>query len=161
MLLRTALRRSELASLRVGMVEAVGPYWRIIVRGKGNKAREVKVPDDLKEDIDAYLATRPNATEASPLFVASTHNGETRGMSEAPLSDDQIYRIVRAAGARIGIAKLTAHSTRVTAVTTGLDNGASIQDMAIAAGHADVRTTMHYYRARNMLRNSPLDKVKY
>jgi hypothetical protein len=44
---------------------------------------------------------------------------------------------------------------RHTYVTTMLDAGADLRDVAIAARHADPRTTMRYDRARNNLDRHP------
>ena len=40
----------------------------------------------------------------------------------------------------------SAHSIRATFITTALDNGASLEDVQFAAGHADLGTTKLYDR---------------
>jgi site-specific recombinase XerD len=43
-------------------------------------------------------------------------------------------------------ASYSAHSMRATFITTALDNGASLEDVQSAAGHADPSTTRRYDR---------------
>lgn len=161
MLLKTALRRAELASIRLGMLEPVGPYWHIIITGKGRKRREIKIVDSVKAAIDHYLITRPGTSDGSPLFPASTRNHETIDLDDPPLSTDRIYAVVRRAGRAIGIPSLTAHSMRATWITTALESGAALQDVQAFAGHADPRTTERYNKRANQLHNSPADHVNY
>jgi integrase/recombinase XerD len=56
LLLRTGIRRSEAAALRVSdLTMRQGHHVAIIRHGKGDKRRIVKVPVDVRREIDAYL----------------------------------------------------------------------------------------------------------
>lgn len=54
---------------------------------------------------------------------------------------------------------ITPHSTRHTFATLALDTGATLDDVQIAMGHADPRTTRRYDRARNRIDRSPVHTV--
>jgi site-specific recombinase XerD len=63
------------------------------------------------------------------------------------LAPDAIDRILRKYSAAIGLVRgFSAHSMRATFITTTLDNGASLEDVQRAAGHADPSTTKLYDR---------------
>ena len=162
LLLRTGLRRAELATLRVGMVQAEGPYWKIVVTGKGRKRRPIKIPDDVKEDLDRYIAEHmPDATPETPILVSHHANRSTRGIVDAPLSVDRIYAAIKAAGAACGMPAITVHSLRATFATIALENGAALQDVQAALGHADPRTTGTYNKRPNPLSNNAADRVRF
>jgi integrase len=62
-------------------------------------------------------------------------------------ADDAIDRVLRKYARSIGIDRgYSAHSMRATFITTALDNGASLEDVQSAAGHADPSTTKLYDR---------------
>jgi integrase/recombinase XerD len=63
------------------------------------------------------------------------------------LHPDVIDRIPRKYARKIGLARgYSPHSMRATFITTALDNGASLEDVQRAAGHADPSTTKLYDR---------------
>jgi integrase len=58
-----------------------------------------------------------------------------------------IDRVLRKYARHIGLDRgYSAHSMRATFITTALDNGASLEDVQSAAGHADPSTTKLYDR---------------
>ena len=64
-----------------------------------------------------------------------------------PLHPDVIGRTLHKYARKIGLDRgYSAHSMRATFITTALDNGASLEDVQRAAGHADPSTTKLYDR---------------
>jgi integrase len=64
-----------------------------------------------------------------------------------PLYPDVIDRTLRKYARSIDLDRgYSAHSMRATFITTALDNGASLEDVQSAAGHADPSTTKLYDR---------------
>jgi site-specific recombinase XerD len=58
-----------------------------------------------------------------------------------------IDRVLRKYAAKIGLKRgYSAHSMRATFITTALENGAGLEDVQLAAGHADPSTTKLYDR---------------
>src|SRR5207245_5127623 len=58
-----------------------------------------------------------------------------------------IDHVLRKYARHIGLERgYSAHSMRATFITTALDNGASLEDVQSAAGHADPSTTKLYDR---------------
>ena len=63
------------------------------------------------------------------------------------LSPDMVDRILRKYARQVGLPPgFSAHSMRATFITTTLQNGASLEDVQRAAGHADASTTKLYDR---------------
>jgi integrase/recombinase XerD len=64
------------------------------------------------------------------------------------MDPDAIDRVVRKyAGTEFGLLRdYSAHSMRATFITTALENGAQLEDVQKAAGHADPGTTKVYDR---------------
>ena len=66
---------------------------------------------------------------------------------DGTLHPDVIDRTLRKYARSIGLSRgYSAHSMRATFITTAFDNGASLEDVQSAAGHADPSTTKLYDR---------------
>jgi integrase/recombinase XerD len=77
-----------------------------------------------------------------PLFRPLNHNGK-QTENRRRMDPDAIDRVVRKyAGAELGLLRdYSAHSMRATFITTALENGAQLEDLQKAPGHADPGTT--------------------
>jgi integrase/recombinase XerC len=131
----TGLRRNELRMLDRADVNAI---TRVVsVRfGKGGKFRQVPLSRRVLVALDAYLATR---TDASPILFPGRRGGRI-----APASLWRILnRYTAEAEAQFG-KRLRLHSLRHTCLTA-LHNGT--KDLLIVkavAGHSDIRTSALY-----------------
>jgi integrase len=81
-----------------------------------------------------------------PLFRPVRDN--RKGLAaRRPLHPDVIDRTLRKYARHIGLSRgYSAHSMRATFITTALENGASLEEVQSAAGHADPSTTKLYDR---------------
>jgi site-specific recombinase XerD len=90
-------------------------------------------------------------------FVASGHGEDLDGPlfrpvrsrpdlpSRRALRGQEIARILKHYARRVGVkGRYSAHSMRATFITVALQNGASLEDVQAAAGHADPSTTKLY-----------------
>ncbi len=76
------------------------------------------------------------------------------------LSTAAVQGIVREANKRAGFRKqVWPHVFRHTRITELLNNGMSLQDTAVMAGHTDVRTTMRYYHQEPSRLKEEYDKA--
>ena len=144
---QVGLRRAEIAALRVGDLHQNRGYDSLWVTRKGRKRDSVAVHPQVVQRIHAYLHVAGHAAELeAPMFRPVRSNGR-RCQSDRPLSPDSIDRLLRKYCAAIGLKRgFSAHSMRATFITTTLDNGASLEDVQRAAGHADPSTTKLYDR---------------
>lgn len=143
LMVHTGLRTIEVARANVGDLRTAGGKTVLDVWGKGRETKDalVIVTPPVEKAIRAYLATRGALDENAPLFAA-TSNRNAGGR----LTTRSVSRMVKAHLVKAGLSssRLTAHSLRHTAVTLALLGGASLQETAAMARHANVATTQIY-----------------
>jgi site-specific recombinase XerD len=128
LLLRTGIRRSELASLRVSNLDSAQGHRILRLTGKGNLERTVKVPPDVHRVIEAWLAAASDAgielIKDDPLLVEVRKGGHLAG--RRPLSDRAIYDVVVRRLRAAGVDPVGPHGLRATWVTLALEGGAAL-----------------------------------
>lgn len=130
-------RRSEVAGLRWHDLQERGDdNGQATVFGKGAKTRAVVLPAHLWREL---CAMRDGAEDDAPVFVSR---------KGGPLTSSQIWRIVKAAGARVGVPGLSPHWLRHALASHALDNGAALDVVRDTLGHASLATTSRYLHAR-------------
>jgi len=91
----------------------------------------------------------PRRRLSGPLFT--TDSGRR-------LDDPATWRMVRSLARVAGLAsadRVNSHSFRCAFVTLARDAEVALEDVQDAVGHADLRTTRHYDRARHNLDSHP------
>jgi integrase/recombinase XerD len=122
-------------------------YDSLKVVRKGGKKGSLAIHPQTAQRIRDYLevAKHGEALEG-PLFRPVRGNQKAQE-ARRHLHPDEIDRILRKYARQIGLERgYSAHSMRATFITTALDNGASLEDVQSAAGHADPSTTKLYDR---------------
>jgi integrase len=162
LLLRTGLRRSELASLTVSSMGAAQGHRVITLVGKGNVSRSAKLPPDVARTLDEWIeSAREAGRELSgddPLFVEVRKGGILT--FKGSLSDRAVYGVVERRCRAVGVVGVGPHALRATFVTLALEGGAPLHLVQHAAGHADPRTTERYWRRRDALDHNAVDYVR-
>jgi site-specific recombinase XerD len=145
--LQVGFRRAEIASLKVGDFHMNRGYESLKVVRKGGKKGSLAIHPQVVQRIKDYLDVAGHGTDLEgPLFRPVRDNREGLD-ARRPLHPDVIDRILRKYARHIGLDRgYSAHSMRATFITTALDNGASLEDVQSAAGHADPSTTKLYDR---------------
>lgn len=147
----TGIRLSEAVGLNLGSLDGPKGARRLVVVGKGNKARTVPVDDALEELLMRYLAERRDRFPKlrfddlrQPLFVRSDSGGRfTRQQVEYLV--DKLYR---RAGIRARIPEgALVHALRHTFAATALDSGVHVVELQELLGHASLDTTRRYLDA--------------
>ena len=161
-LLRTGLRRSELAALTLGDLSQEQGHNVLVVRhGKGDKRRLAKVPVDVLRVIDEYLVAcnkKRGVDVGSPLFIQFDGAGKA---TDKGIGTKVVERVVKARAAAIGVLDLTPHGLRASFVTLTLEAGASLHQVQYAAGHADPRTTERYQKRKVNLDDNATDYLRF
>jgi site-specific recombinase XerD len=145
--LQVGFRRAEIASLKVKDLHENLEYDSLKVTRKGGKKGSLAIHQQTAQRIKAYLDRAGHKDDLEgPLFRPVRGNRE--GQDERRhLHPDVIDRILRKYAKRIGLERgYSAHSMRATFITTALENGAGLEDVQLAAGHADPSTTKLYDR---------------
>jgi integrase len=141
------LRSAELRGLRSN-----ARHYRLFVRGKGGREREVPVPQAVQQALEAWLTVHPLARgvallDEHPLFVRLGRHGHEQPL---PLSAVGVHRLVRRSCAAAGVPeRLThPHALRAYRATHCLEAGVPVHTVSARLGHVDLRTTARYAAPR-------------
>lgn len=119
--------------------------WLNVVKGKGNKSREVKVPQSLWLLFEK-LKQEEKADPQAKLF---------------PITVRQVERLIQKVREQKGIEKkVTPHWLRHTNATLALLNGASLQQVQETLGHTQITTTQRYLHTVEQLKKAAPDYVE-
>ena len=145
--LQAGPRRSEIASLRVRDFHVNAGFDSLHFIRKGGEDHSMAIHPQTAQRIRDYLEAAGHGDDRNgPLFRAVRQTW-LRKDDRAPLDPDMIDRILRKYAKKIGLKRgFSAHSMRATFITTTLENGASLEEVQRAAGHADASTTKLYDR---------------
>lgn len=128
------IRVSELVGINLDDIDLRSGWLR--VRGKGNKEREVPVPERAISAVERYLEVRRAAPDEMALFL---------GARGTRLSDRQVRRLVKLyAVAVTGDSTVHPHSFRHAYATHLLADGADLRAIQELLGHARLSTTQKY-----------------
>jgi integrase len=146
LLLGCALRRAELATLRLEQIQIRDNRWVIPdMPGKGGRIRTVAVPRWVKEAVDVW-------TLAAGILSGSIARSVTKGgMVGANLSTWSIWNIVQSSAREIGIEQFGAHDLRRTCAKLCRRAGGELEQIRFLLGHASIATTERYIGAEQDL----------
>ena len=135
-------RRAEVASLTLADWDA-DKCQVIVQKGKGNKSREIPLPDGACRAVMAWLGRRGAASASDPLIcpLAKGDKIENRQMST-----QAIWKAIQKRALKSGIASFSPHDCRRTYIGDLLEHGADLSTVQKLAGHADPKMTAHYDR---------------
>ena len=128
----TGMRRSELLHIRLKDIDRQRSVIKIT--GKGNKQRELPVPDNLFESLEKYYRRwRP----AVYLF-----EGSVPGKA---YSASSLQKIVKDSALKAGIKKnISPHVLRHSFATHMLERGVNLKRLQLLLGHNSMKTTSIY-----------------
>jgi integrase/recombinase XerD len=145
--LQVGLRRAEIASLKVADFHMNRGYDSLKVVRKGGKKGSLAIHPQTAERIRRYIEEAEHGEDLEGPLFRPVRGNQRATETRRHLHPDEIDRILRKYAKRIGLERgYSAHSMRATFITTALDNGASLEDVQRAAGHADPSTTKLYDR---------------
>ena len=138
LLYSTGMRRGELCTLKVSDFDRARQVVR--VTGKGDKTREIPVPDRICQEIVLYLERLEEETAAGAsgwFFVTDS------GKQLYPAFVNNVVK--KAFGGREGFSgKKSPHVLRHTLATHLLNNGADINSIKEVLGHSSLAATQVY-----------------
>jgi site-specific recombinase XerD len=150
------LRRFEIAALSVGDWDQAEQSIKI-KHGKGDKTRTVYLGDSGRRCLDKWLALRPEAEPASPLFCPVNKGGR---IVEKQMTDQAIYNMLEKRRLQASVKAFSPHDMRRSFISDLLDSGADVSAVAGLAGHASLNTTMKYDRRGERAKKSAAMKLK-
>jgi site-specific recombinase XerD len=138
LMLRCALRISEIAGLKMVNLYLEEPYPRMVVYGKNSKERSVYLSPQAERALRAYLAERPRAASG---FVFLSYQGD--GMSTTAIHK-RLMRYRDWAGVY-----LTAHRLRHSFANDLVSVDVPVTTIQKLLGHAWLETTQTYVSAND------------
>lgn len=145
--LQVGLRRAEIAALSVEDLHQNRGFDSLRIVRKGGRRDALAIHPNVAQRIRAYLDAAGHADDLDgPMFRPLSHNRKSQE-SRRYMDPDAIDRVLRKHAKAIGLTRgYSAHSMRATFITTALENGATLDDVQRAAGHAEPGTTKLYDR---------------
>jgi integrase len=139
LLVGCALRRQELASLKVETIQLREGRWILAdLEGKGRRIRTVAVPIWVKHGINAWMTA--SEVEDGRLLRSITKGGKI-GKS---LSDWAVWSVVEQSAKQIGIENFGAHDLRRTCAKLCRKSGGDLEQIKFLLGHSSIQTTERY-----------------
>jgi site-specific recombinase XerD len=135
----TGLRREEIVAVNLQDYDL--DNGRLLIRGKGNKERNVYPEGGASDALVDWLTVR--GEEPGPMFIPINKAGK---MTNRRLTNQAIYNLLRKRALEAAVKGFSPHDLRRTFVSDLLDAGADIATVAKMAGHANVQTTARYDR---------------
>lgn len=133
-LLDTGVRAAEICSLTLDRLDL--EHGRAHVTGKGSKDREVFLGKNARRVLWQYITVhRPGHGDATHVFLTSR---------AAPITTDELGRILRHLGERAGVAHVHPHRFRHTAARLFIRNGGDAFSLQRLLGHEGLETTRRY-----------------
>jgi len=147
-----AMRRNEVAKVKIEDIRPSGEFQTIHFIGKRNKVREIPLKPEVIQVLRDYL-TATDRDFHSKGFIFLSHSNRNQGTDN--LTAESIYYLVKRYTDKAKITKnITPHSFRHTAVTVALDNSASYRDVMNLTGHSDTRLVKRYDRGDKLKNNA-------
>jgi integrase/recombinase XerD len=144
LLLQTGVRIGEALSLRIRDLTTRYGCPAVRIMGKGRKPRTLRVLPEVKEAVDAYLASRKGAKPEDHLFATVPRNGEV----SRPLSPRVIQKSIKKYAAAALIKRnITPHTLRHTTATLELEGGATVAQIREQLGHSNISVTNRYLQS--------------
>ncbi len=138
LMLHCGLRLAEVINLRPGSINLTKGKLRV-VSGKGNKDRDLAIPDYLIGLLDSWRKIRPKGN-----YFFSTLEGKK-------LSDRYIQQMVKRYAGKAGIdnKKISPHTLRHSYATQYYKQTKDIETLRRILGHTDIGTTTIYITLAN------------
>ena len=131
-----ALRRGEIASLRLENVDLEARRLWVRGKGRGGEREALTLPEKTVQVLEEWIEVR--GKEPGQLFINFDHAGKGNG-----LTSSAIYYIVRKWGQKAGL-KTRPHGIRHAAITEALDRTKDPRAVQRFSRHADLSTVMKY-----------------
>jgi integrase/recombinase XerD len=137
-------RRASIVRLRVRDFREDAGFDTLVFQCKGGHEHRVALHPKTSQRIRNYfVASRHGEDLDGPLFRPVRSRPDLP--SRRALRGQEIARILKHYARLVGVnGRYSAHSMRATFITVALQNGASLEDVQAAAGHANPSTTKLY-----------------
>ncbi len=157
LMISTGLRCIEITRANIEDMRNVGNDTILMVQGKGHTSKDdfVKLPSEIVEEIQVYIATR-TVKVGDPIFSSESRNNMGGRMASGTISWI-VKKYLR--GIDIDDPRLTAHSLRHTCATFALLEKATLQEVQDLLRHATLAMVMIYAHNINKMKSRTSEQV--
>lgn len=148
----TGIRVDELVKLKWRDIDT--RHMSLVVRGKGDKEREVLFSEKAAFYLDKYFNERAAKEGRSreemlnrPLFADKKKSPETKDYEA--VTKNGIRYILKDIGNRSGVSKVHPHRFRRTFATDAINRGMPLEQLMILMGHNQYDTTLIYAKVKS------------
>ena len=143
--LTSGLRVSEIVGINLNDLRISDGEGILLVRGKGNKERQVYLPENCVDAIEDYVEIRevtykPDEVAKNALFLSRKHHR---------ISVDSVQLFLKKTCQKAGITTISPHKLRHTSATLMLQNGVDVRTIMDVLGHSSLSTTQRYTHVAN------------
>lgn len=137
---------------------AGGRRW-LRLKEKGGKIHEMPVHPVLQGYLDSYVdSLQTPESVLAPLFRARAFTG---ALLSRPMSRTEAYRMVRLRAEAMGLDHgICCHSFRATGITIYLNNGGTLENAQVMAGHRRLQTTKLYDRRSDAVTLAEIERIR-
>jgi site-specific recombinase XerD len=155
----TFARVGAVIKMKVEDVYVQGRRTWVRLQEKGGKRHEMPCHHNLEDYLQAYLdGAGIDADTKGYLF--RTARGRTQELTENPMSQADVYRMIRRRTADAGVlTKIGCHSFRATGITEYLRNGGKLEVAQQMANHESARTTGLYDRRNDQVSLDEVERI--
>lgn len=159
LMLPMGLRTIEVSRANIEDIRNSGDTTVLYVQGKGHLEKDavVRMPGHVEVAVRAYLAARGANDLKQPLFTSTSNNNAGKRLTTRSISGIVKHAFIKAG---YNSPKLTAHSTRHTAATLSLLNGATLQQTQELLRHKNMQTTEIYAHNIDAAKNPAANDVE-
>jgi site-specific recombinase XerD len=126
---------------------------------KGGKRHEMPCHHNLEEYLDEYLQAA-GIGGGPKSFLFRTSEGQSGTLTQRPMSQVDVYRMIRRRAAGAGIkTRIGCHTFRATGITEYLRNGGKLEVAQQMANHESARTTGLYDRRNDRVSLDEVERI--
>ena len=155
----TFARVSAVVGMRVCDYYQNGKRYWLRLHEKGGRFHELPAHHNLELYLDNYITAAGIGDEIhGPLF--RTAAGRTRRLTQAPMTRNDAFRIIRRRAKDAGLThQISCHTFRATGITAFLLGGGSLENAQEIAAHSSPRTTKLYDRTSDQITLDEIERI--
>jgi site-specific recombinase XerD len=159
LMIYTFARIGAAVQMRVEDVAVQGRRLWVNLKEKGGKQHRMPCHHRLEEVMEAYLEKTGLAMKPKT-WLFPTAPGRTGVLSDRPLQQHEVHRMIRRRIAAVGIdTKVGCHSFRAAGITEYLRNGGKLEIAQQMANHESSRTTGLYDRRHEQIDLDEIERI--
>ncbi len=152
--------------MHAGDVYVQGRRTWVRLHEKGGKRHEMPCHHKLEADLHNYIealhaAAKIHGAAVDPkALLFSTTEGQSGTLTGRPMSQPDVYRMIRRRAADAGIqTKISCHTFRAAGITEYLRNGGKLEVAQQMANHESARTTGLYDRRNDQVSLDEVERI--